>query len=1014
MKTLIFGTLNVNGIKKIRHNESPPTLDLRAILTDIEKQQMDVLAIQETHLGEEEYLQKEKGFLGFFCNSENNKHHGTGILIRENLDPLFKKISPRVCSASFTTNKNTHVLFICGYAPHESLSEKCPEIRDTFYDDLQKALQQKKSDSITIIALDANAQTSYSAELPKVIGHFTKGNKINNNGHFLINFAAENNLFLTNTLFQHKMSRRSTWTAPYRPLKINGEIRRNPIRNQIDYILISKKHLELVTNSRSYNHIETVTDHNLVVMTTKIDLPKLYRPKPSRTPKIDLEKLQNPEIAAAYRQKVNENQKPCEEGADNNMRWTNIVETCLKSGEETLGTKETKNKPKENEEIKILSERNKTLRTQINDSKSLEKRTKLKEESKNVKKEINTKLKKIEEDHLDKKMEHLEKCKDENTKYFNVLREMQNEDKNKKASIIVKDEKGNVPGSNKEKIKVIQDYFQKTLAPEEMEDEFLSVPPCDMKEKFNAEEIQRIAKRLNNNKAAGPDKLHAEYIKHAPLEIFEQIADIYNNTACTGDIPLALVHGLLYPIQKPGKKKGPPENLRPIILLSILRKILTIALLQRIWDRLASKIPKSQAAYQEGRGTAEQVLALKLLIDKAITSCEYNIFILLLDMSKAFDTVNRKTLIKELEKILQPDEIHLLSILTNRPLISIHLDGETGEGFNTFVGICQGDCLSAVLFIFYLASALNSEPGEELKEDLKAFLEIYYADDLTYSTTSSDHRDNIKQKIPEKLKKFNLHVNASKTEEGEAPDRRPPPPPPPPPPKDPGTRILWSPLDWLLPPKMKPPDPSYKNIKLLGTKLDTKKDIEARKSKVWNPVKKFRPFFKSKRLSPSHKTRIYKTYIEPILLYNSETWTLTQTLEKSLDAFQRKLLRISLNYIYPKKISNKNLYNLTKERPISEKLKRRRLNLFGHILRLHPDTPAQKALQYYLTPHKRPVGRPPLTWLSQITKDLAPTLKHYNIKTPLTKTTLAKTKQIADDRTTWRAEVARSTRSNPL
>ena len=215
-------------------------------------------------------------------------------------------------------------------------------MRENFYDDLQKAIKQKKSDSITIIALDANAQTSYSTELPKVIGHFTKGNKINNNGHHLINFSAENNLFLTNTLFQHKMSRRSTWTAPYRPLKINGEIRRNPIRNQIDYILISKKHLDFVTNSRSYNNIETVTDHNLVVMTTKINLPKLYRPKPSRSPKINLENLQIPEFAKAYRQKVIENQKPCGEDYDNNTRWTNIVETCLKSGEETLGKKETK------------------------------------------------------------------------------------------------------------------------------------------------------------------------------------------------------------------------------------------------------------------------------------------------------------------------------------------------------------------------------------------------------------------------------------------------------------------------------------------------------------------------------------------------------------------------------------------------------------------------------------------------------------------------------------------------
>ena len=129
-----------------------------------------------------------------------------------------------------------------------------------------------------------------------------------------------------------------------------------------------------------------VKDHNLVVITTKINLPKLYRPKPWRSPKINLENLQIPEFAKAYRQKVIENQKPCGEDDDNNTRWTNIVETCLKSGEETLGKKETKKQVQENEEIKTLSERNKSLRKQINDSKSLEDKTKLKEESKNLKK----------------------------------------------------------------------------------------------------------------------------------------------------------------------------------------------------------------------------------------------------------------------------------------------------------------------------------------------------------------------------------------------------------------------------------------------------------------------------------------------------------------------------------------------------------------------------------------------------------------------------------------------------
>ena len=443
-------------------------------------------------------------------------------------------------------------------------------------------------------------------------------------------------------------------------------------------------------------------------------------------------------------------------------------------------------------------------------------------------------------------------------------------------------------------------------------------------------------------------------------------------------------------------------------MLSILRKILTIALLDRTWKRLETKIPKSQAAYQRGRGTTEQVLALKLLIEKAIISSDYNVYILLLDMSKAFDTVNRKVLLTELQTVLDPDEIHLLSVLTNRPLISIFLDGEQGNGFHTLVGICQGDCLSAVLFIYYLAAALKDDTQDQIPKDLKAFLEIYYADDLTYATTSKQHKTEIKNSKPQKLKNHNLLVNISKTEEGEAPDKRPPPPPPPPPAEDPGTRILWSPLDWLIPPKMSPPEPSYKNIKLLGTKLDTKKDIAARKSKVWQPVQKMRHFFKSKRLSTNHKIKIYKSYIETTLLYNSETWSLTKTLEDSLNSFHRRLLRIALNIKYPKTISNEKLYNITKEIPITEKIKKRRLALLGHILRLDAETPAQKALQFYFTRHERPVGRPPLTWIQCITHDLAYTTKHHNIKTPLSLKSLKKLTEIAKDKHRWKQEIARS------
>ena len=81
--------------------------------------------------------------------------------------------------------------------------------------------------------------------------------------------------------------------------------------------------------------------------------------------------------------------------------------------------------------------------------------------------------------------------------------------------------------------------------------------------------------------------------------------------------------------------------MRPIILLSVLLKIITITLIDRCWEWMKNHIPLSQAAYQKGRSSTEKVFSIKILAGKAITSENYDIFLLFLDMSKAFDTVNR-------------------------------------------------------------------------------------------------------------------------------------------------------------------------------------------------------------------------------------------------------------------------------------------------------------------------------------------------------------------------------------
>ena len=76
-------------------------------------------------------------------------------------------------------------------------------------------------------------------------------------------------------------------------------------------------------------------------------------------------------------------------------------------------------------------------------------------------------------------------------------------------------------------------------------------------------------------------------------------------------------------------------------------------------------------------------------------------------------------------------------------------------------------------FIFYLACALESDSNDQVATDLRAFLEILHADDLSYCTTSKNHREMIMQEVPPKLERYNLQVNTTKTEEGEAPDRSP-------------------------------------------------------------------------------------------------------------------------------------------------------------------------------------------------------------------------------------------------
>ena len=273
-----------------------------------------------------------------------------------------------------------------------------------------------------------------------------------------------------------------------------------------------------------------------------------------------------------------------------------------------------------------------------------------------------------------------------------------------------------------------------------------------------------------NDRSAGDDQIKAEMLKSAPDILHQLLADIYDNISEKEQHPPELTLGIITPIQKPGKPKGPVQNLRPIMLLSMIRKVLAVCIKKRIVDKLDAEIPPSQAAYRAGRSTTEHVFAAKVLVEKAITSANYPVYLLMLEMLKAFGNVNQSMLMQELAKVLNPDELHIINVLTNTQL-KIRCGKEKREVFETDTGVPQGDCVSANLFTFYLAKALGSNKHDDhdycstivkplshitndhqyayINDEIN--LNVEYVDDMSHILSDMRNIEYTKKTLPSKL-----------------------------------------------------------------------------------------------------------------------------------------------------------------------------------------------------------------------------------------------------------------------
>ena len=259
----------------------------------------------------------------------------TGIIIRKDLQPQIKRIDDRICTAIIKMKEHKlHIISI--YAHTHKRSEENNELRENFYECLESILEKIPKRDIVILLGDFNAKTGTDTEeFPINIGKYGK-RILNSSGRHFLEMCRKHDLVLTNTRIKHKICHGTTWTAPFRNfIAREGEERRNPVRNQIDYILVRNKHKKFVTDSRSYSGIDKETDHKLVTMLMKIEWYK-SKTNGNNIVKIDVNNLTNEEKKEEYKTEISKEIDRVKQKNTAQEKWNRIGEICKESGKKVL------------------------------------------------------------------------------------------------------------------------------------------------------------------------------------------------------------------------------------------------------------------------------------------------------------------------------------------------------------------------------------------------------------------------------------------------------------------------------------------------------------------------------------------------------------------------------------------------------------------------------------------------------------------------------------------------------
>ena len=154
--------------------------------------------------------------------------------------------------------------------------------------------------------------------------------------------------------------------------------------------------------------------------------------------------------------------------------------------------------------------------------------------------------------------------------------------------------------------------------------------------------------------------------------------------------------------------------------------------------------------------------------------------------------------------------------------------------------------------------------------------------------------------------------------------------------------------------------------------LSSKVVIRQRITAAWSAICKLRPMFHS-TAPDALKIKLFKSTDETIASYALESLPLNPTTSNILEAGHRQMIRAALGVNWQNNITNEEAYAKSGLLPFSQNIRKRRLRLIGHLLRLlnQSTTPVGSMLQnhYVVFSFRRGKGRT-LTLAKDLLNDL--------------------------------------------